>query len=69
MSRKIIGVTVGTPTSPDKIKDELKPVLYTEQTLSTEQQAEARGNIGAISAEEVNTLINKAMGVIENGTY
>jgi hypothetical protein len=26
MSKKIIGVTVGTPTSPKKIEEELKPV-------------------------------------------
>lgn len=26
MRKKIMGVTVGTPTSPNKIKDEIKPV-------------------------------------------
>ena len=44
---KIIGVTVGTPTSPSKIENELKPVSYTEQTLTEEQKAQARANIGA----------------------
>ena len=44
-------------------------VTYTEQTLTDEQKAQARVNIGAVSETEVTTLINNALGVIENGTY
>ena len=46
MSR-IIGVTVGTPTSPSRIVEDVKPVLYTSQVLTEEQKAQARDNIGA----------------------
>ena len=46
MSKKIIGVTVGTPTSPRKIADELQPVLCTPQTLTEAQRAQARRNLG-----------------------
>lgn len=50
MSKKIIGVTVGTPTSPRKIADELQPILCKPQTLTEEQKAQARANIGAAAA-------------------
>lgn len=70
MSKKIYGVTVGTPLSPAKIAEKLKPVktvngiapdengnvevqggsadavLYTKQTLTANQKAQARENIG-----------------------
>lgn len=44
-------------------------VLYTKQALADEQKAQARVNIGAVSETEVTTMINNALGVIENGTY
>lgn len=40
MNRKIIGVTVGTPTSPNKMKDEIKPV----QTVNG-QAPDENGNV------------------------
>jgi hypothetical protein len=46
VSKKIIGATVGTPTSPRKIADELQPVLCTPQALTEAQKAQARANIG-----------------------
>lgn len=81
MSRKIIGVTVGTPTSPNKMKDEIKPVQtvngqapdengnvdieaggggnaveYIEQTLTEEQRAQARTNLGIKTEQWTFTL-------------
>lgn len=51
-------------------------VLYTEQTLTDEQKAQARENIGAaaiggetVTDEHINALIDEKLGVIENGTY
>ena len=44
-------------------------VLYTEQNLTEEQQAQARENIGAVAIHEVEEYVNTALGVIENGTY
>ena len=56
MSRKIIGVTVGTPTSPSRIKYDIKPVSYEQQTLDEGQKYRARMNIGAPSQSEVDYL-------------
>ena len=44
-------------------------VLFTSQTLTESQKTLARENIGAVSETEVTTMINNALGVIENGTY
>ncbi len=61
MKRKIIGVTVGTSISPEALKKKMNidsssggnAVLYTEQNLTDEQKAQARGNIGAATVAEV----------------
>jgi hypothetical protein len=45
----------------------LNAVCYSEQTLTNEQQAQARENIGINGC--VNELIDKKLGVIENGSY
>lgn len=37
-------------------------VLYTSQSLTAAQKTQARQNIGAVSAEEVNAAINNALG-------
>ena len=59
-----------------KIPDYGGNVAYDEtQELTDEQKAQARENIGAAdigdipSDEHINSLINTALGVIENGTY
>jgi hypothetical protein len=62
MSKTIIGVTVGTPTSPSRIAEDIRPVSYEKQTLTGEQKAQARDNIGAPSAEEVTALQSKFVG-------
>lgn len=67
MNRRIIGVTVGTPTSPSKIEEEIKPISYGQQDLTEEQKASARQNIGAapnrvfVKADEVQELTHKQM--------
>lgn len=53
MSRKIVGVTVGTPTSPSKIAEDIKPISYGQQDLTEEQKAHARDNIGAVGGADV----------------
>ena len=63
MNRKIIGVTVGTPTSPKKMAEELKPVLYTAQDLTEDQKAQARENIGAATIEDVLAALPIGEGV------
>ena len=115
MSRKIIGVTVGTPLSPNKIKEKLNPEL-TEAVETALKQAKESGEfngkdgvdgkdgytpqknvdyfdgkdgqdyvltsadkqeiaelaaelVEVPSDEHINSLINTALGVIENGTY
>lgn len=93
---KIIGVTVGTPTSPSKIEQDLKPVI---DAAVEEAVAKAGGGSGTTdhsallnrdlhdqhpmsaitgleealstfqTADDVRKAIDKALGVIENGTY
>lgn len=62
---KIIGVTVGTPMSVNKIKEKIKPVLITEQTLTEAQKAQARANIGAATVEDVIAALPAA----EEGSF
>lgn len=62
MSRKIIGVTVGTPTSPSKMESDIKPVSYKPQTLTAGQKAQARANIGAASDDDIAELRNLFVG-------
>lgn len=62
MSRKIIGVTVGTPVSASKIRDELKPV----RTVNN-KAPDANGNVnveggGGVAFETDDTL------TLSNGT-
>lgn len=74
MSRKIMGVTVGTPTSPNKIKDEIKPV----QTVNG-QKPDENGNVevGAGNAapagyglgERVGRIAKDANDAVENGWW
>ena len=52
MSRKIVGVTVGTPTSPSRMAEGIKPVSYGQQDLTEDQKASARQNIGAVGVDE-----------------
>lgn len=46
-------------------------ILYTAQTLSEAQKTQARSNIGAgsLTEDDVNTLIDTKLGVIENASY
>lgn len=46
----------------DAEEDTEGAVLYTEQTLAEEQKTQARENIGAVSAEEVEAMINGDSG-------
>jgi hypothetical protein len=46
---KIMGVTVGTPIKPEKN-------LVKATGLSAEEQAQARENIGAVSAEVIGDI-------------
>ena len=66
MKKKIIGITVGTPLSPQIMKEKLKPVLSVNGV-----KPDNNGNVivEAVTIEEVTALINDALGVIENGTY
>lgn len=74
MNRKIMGVTVGTPTSPNKIKDEIKPV----QTVNG-QAPDENGNVevGASNAapagyglgERVGRIAKDANDAVENGWW
>ena len=69
MKRKIIGVTVGTPLNPKKTEELLDKkdfVRYNEQTLTEEQKAQARENIGAQQADESFELI-ESITVNEDG--
>lgn len=50
MSRNIIGVTVGTPTKPERI-------LVGATNLTPEQQAQARENIGAVNKQYVDDAV------------
>ena len=54
---KIYGIPVATPLNPEKIVPG-GVVLYTEQTLTEEQKAQARKNIGAEAAPVVAYLYN-----------
>lgn len=65
MSQKIIGVTVGTPTSPAKMEKELKPVKTVNGVEPDEQgnvQVETSGGSGAAP-----TQID--FSNFENGSY
>lgn len=67
MSRKIIGVTVGTPTSPAKIAEKLKPVKTVNGVAPDENgnvdvdAVSVKGDPGvgikAITIEEVGTVL------------
>lgn len=75
MSRKIIGITVGTqlpkpnfeqtdPTKGDYIRGKRPFVMYTtEQDLTEEQKAQARENIGI----DDNVLTNLEIDIIWEG--
>jgi hypothetical protein len=62
---KVEGKTLSTNDFTDEYKEKLdglgnvpsETVLYVEQTLTEDQQAQARTNIGAISVEEVEELL------------
>lgn len=58
MSRKIIGVTVGTAMNPDRLGEKLGSSLPTvrydkAQKLTPEQKAQARANIGAGTPDDI----------------
>lgn len=53
MSKKIIGATVGTPTSPKKIKDEIKPVNTVNGKAPDEN-----GNVEVETPSKVSDLEN-----------
>lgn len=55
MSRKIIGVTVGTPISPSKIEKELKPVKTVNGTCPDDN-----GNVAIDLSENINTALAQA---------
>ena len=54
---KIRGITVGTPIKPEKN-------LVKATGLSTEEQAQARENIGAASAEVIGDIETALDGII-----
>ena len=60
---KIIGVTVGTPLSADKLKEKIKPV-----TSVNGVKADASGNVkvqGGVSMEAVETYVSGVVGDID----
>lgn len=65
---KIIGVTVGTPTSPKKIEEELKPVK-TVNGVAPDENGNVEVGGGTVTDDHINSLIDAKLGVIENGTY
>lgn len=76
-AKEVGAVATVNGTSPDgngnvqiKVPDSVEgAVLYTEQTLTEEQKAQARENIGAVDIKKVEEIVDTALGVIENGTY
>lgn len=67
MSRKIIGVTVGTPISMSKIEDEINTanfVSITPQTLTDAQKEQARANIGAAAPIDTSSYLTKSGGTL-----
>lgn len=61
MSRKIIGVTVGTPMSPSKINDKLKPVKTVNGKTPDEN-----GNVEVVDVPEVTATDNgKILRVVD----
>lgn len=54
---KIIGVTVGTPTSPTKMEKEMGAVTCKPQVLTVAQKAQARDNIDAVGVDEIGDLV------------
>lgn len=61
MSRKIMGVTVGTPTSPKKIEDVLKPVKTVNGVAPDED-----GNVEVIGNDGVSPVVS--VSDIEGGS-
>lgn len=54
MSRKIVGITVGTPTSPEVLKKKLNPVLSVNNTKPDEDgNVELKVNIDQVTPEQV----------------
>ena len=62
MTRKIVGVTVGTPISPQSIKKILKPV-----TSVNGVKADENGNV-TVSGSSLNTIIEGETLVFTSGT-
>lgn len=68
MSKKIIGATVGTPTSPKKIEDEIKPVKTVNGkepdengNIEVEKPTYTAKDVGALPAEALPEAINDAL--------
>ena len=73
MNRKIIGVTVGTPISPDVIRK--KANVFVASKVAPEDTSllwiDTDDNEASEfpSDEHINALIDAKLGVIENGYY
>lgn len=69
---KIRGNTVGTTMSPDKVGERNGAVLYTPQTLTEEQQAQARDNIYAPSTadfDDLSLVVSQYRNDLEEADY
>ena len=65
MSRKIIGVTVGTPTSPAKIAHDIKPDIkaYIDEQSTQLSNALKGSNVGEVVAIYDTSPVEHSMGV------
>lgn len=62
MSRKIIGVTVGTPTSPSKMARELKSVFFGNSTRKL-LYVDTNGNITPLALGEGLRIVNGVLAL------
>lgn len=62
---KIYGNPLTTPINPEKFGGGTDAVTYTPQTLTEEQKAQARENIGAVTLEEVLDALPVYNGEVE----
>lgn len=66
MSRKIIGVTVGTPLSVKKIKEKINPVTTDELQAEVEtalQEAKANGEFDGAPGQRGTGILNTTTGI------
>lgn len=63
MSKKIIGVTVGTPISPSKIEQEIKPIKTVNGKLP-----DKNGNVEIETSNGINFTAGNALELTKDGT-